>query len=72
MKPWITDEMKRVINQKHFLFRRYKRGIITFEVYNNHKNLCSRMLRNCKADYFNYKFESCRGNIRNTRKKVFN
>ena len=52
LKPWITNRIKEQIKQKHFLFRQYKRGIIPFHVYNNHKNACVRILRNAKITYF--------------------
>ena len=70
MRPWLTSSIKRLVNHKHFLFRRYKRGLIDFDTYNNHKNLCTRSLKKCKTDYFNRKFESCKGDLKKTWKNL--
>jgi len=63
-KPWITDQHMASINRKHYLFRQYRRGIVTFEEYNTYKNQVTRMIRNAKSRYFVYKFESALGNAR--------
>ena len=65
-KPWITDEIKRLINRKHLLFRRFKEGLIHFDVYNYHKNLCTKTIKRSKEDFFKRKFDMCRGNLRKT------
>ena len=70
LKPWINNEIKVLINQKHSLFRRYKRGEIEFRVYNNHKNYCVRALRRAKQNYFRFKFEASRGNIRESWRNI--
>ena len=70
MRPWITNDIKRLINRKHFYFRRYKQGLVPFDVYNHLKNLCSRMITKSKVDYFKHKFDSCKGDLKNTWKNL--
>ena len=64
LKPWITHEIKDQINHKHSLFRQYKRGLISFQIYNSYKNICVKSLNKAKYNYFKLKFERCRGDIR--------
>ena len=66
LRPWITNAIKTQINRKHFLFRRYKRGEVDYGVYNSYKNACVKAITKAKRDYFRYKFEACRGNIKET------
>ena len=70
LKAWINNEMKVLVNQKHSLFRRYKRGEIEFRVYNNHKNYCVRALRRAKQNYFRFKFEASINNIRESWRNI--
>ena len=37
VKPWITNEIKTLIKEKHALFKTYKCGGIDFETYNSQK-----------------------------------
>jgi len=64
MKPWITNSLIDCIDRKHNLFRRYKRGLVNFDVYNSYKNIVTSLLRKVKTNYY-YKRFSC-GN-RNSR-----
>ena len=51
-KPWITNELVRMINRKHFLFRQYKRARVAFGVYNNYKLRLARLIKNSKKNHF--------------------
>ena len=42
VRPWITDNIRRMANYKHHLFKLYKNNRIAFQEYNNYKNnLCT-------------------------------
>ena len=66
LKPWISDRIKIHINQKHFLFRQYRKGLVSFELYNNYKNMCTKLLKQAKIDYFKLKFDNCRNDLKKT------
>jgi len=66
MKPWINNEVLNCVIRKHELFREYKRGLVSFQVYNSHKNLVTRTLRRVKSEYFKNKFNSNMNNARGT------
>jgi len=57
-KPWITDHLKVFINRKHSLYKQYRRGFVTFQVYNNYKNQVTHMLRREKENFFINKFNA--------------
>jgi len=61
MKPWITEPLIECIRRKHELFRNYKRGYVTFEYYNNFKDVVTRLLRRAKVKYFTRKFDAVKG-----------
>jgi len=63
-RPWITDEHIISINHKHNMFRQYRQGIVSFQVYNTFKNQLTRVLRRAKVEYFNTKFRSSIGNTK--------
>jgi hypothetical protein len=65
-KPWITDELMRLCNIKHDLFRRYKVGEIDFLIYNRFKNKFTTSIKRNKCAYFRNKFEKCKDDIRAT------
>ena len=64
IRPWITNDIKRLINRKHYYFRRYRQGLIDFDVYNDLKNVCSRSIRQSKVDYFKRIFDACSGDLK--------
>ena len=65
-KPWISDELKRKINEKHSLFKSYKMGNIAFDIYNDFKNRLTRQTNNAKKFYFIDKLTTNRKNIKAT------
>jgi len=69
-KPWINRELINCINRKHDLFRQYKRGEVQFDVYNTFKNRVSSIIRRVKCKFYCNKFDSVRGDVRETWKIV--
>jgi len=63
-KPWITNQLMESITRKHYLFRQYKQGNVSFDEYNNFKNHVTCNLRKAKADYFKVKFRNSFGNAK--------
>jgi len=70
LKPWISNNLIRCINRKHFLFKQYKRGLITFERYNVFKNYLTALLRRTKERYYQNKFTSHVNDSRKTWKLI--
>ena len=70
LKPWISQRIKEMLNRKHFLFRQYRRGQISFQDYNTYKNSCVRHLRQAKVIYFKNRFDKCRGDARETWRNI--
>ena len=61
-KPWLTSNILDRINEKHRLFRLYKRGVVSFDVYSNMNNLVSKILKRAKLNYYRNRFSSYMGN----------
>jgi len=70
LKPWITSSLKHCINYKYVLFRKFKRGQISFQRYNLYKNILGRVIRRSKARYYCNKFSSCRSDPKTTWRTV--
>ena len=70
LKPWITNEIKRMANHKHCLFRQYKRQLIEFNIYNNYKNNLNRLIKMGKRRYYTDKFNNCHNNSKKTWKVI--
>jgi len=70
MKPWITSDVINCINHKHFLFRQFKRGEITFNHYNTFKNHVTGLIRRVKLKYFDNVFRSRMGDVSETWKGI--
>ena len=64
--PWIDTVLANAIKQKFYLFANYKRGIATFNEYNQFKNALQTKIRQAKMKYFKYKFEQTFGDIKKT------
>src|ERR1044072_2313284 len=54
--PWLTLGLLNSINQKHKLYRNYKRGIIPLQLYNNYSNQLKALLKKAKRKYYTDKF----------------
>lgn len=72
LKPWINNEIRRMVNYKHHLFKEYKSHNIPFEEYNRYKNNLNSKLRKSKRAYYMYKFNNCRNNQKQTWKTINN
>ena len=70
LSPWISQEIKRMANFKHKLFKQYKRGNTSFEVYNSYKNNLNSKIRSEKRNYFTNKFNMCSDNIKETWRNI--
>ena len=71
LKPWITDNIRRMVNFKHQLFKQYKNRIIAFETYNNYTYNLQRIMEKAKRDYFVRRLNNnCENNIKKTCKIV--
>jgi len=70
MKPWITRAMKKCIEYKHVLFRRFRSGEVEFERYNCYKNMLTGVLRRSKRHYYHAKFKSCGSDSKLTWKTI--
>jgi len=58
LKPWITDNLLSCIRRKHYLYRLFKRGELTFDYYNAFKNQVTKLIRRVKLKYYSDKFKS--------------
>ena len=66
VKPWIDNSLRNKIKRKHYLFKRYDIGAIPFETYNKFKLQTEKDIKVAERNYFQRKFENCRGDARNT------
>jgi len=56
-KPWFTDELRRLCNIKHELFRKYRSNEVSFSAYNTFKNKFTKILKKKKIEYYKNKFD---------------
>ena len=54
--PWITAGLHNSIDQKHKLYRNYKRGIIPFQYYSNYNKHLKLLFKKAKKEYYTNKF----------------
>ena len=66
IKPWIDNTICNKIKRKHYLFKRYKLGAISFHTYNNFKLKTEKDIITAKRNYFQTKFADYRGDSKNT------
>jgi len=66
LKPWITNSLIDCIRYKYVLFRKFKKGLISFQRYNSYKNLLTSVIRRSKSQYFYNKFRTCQKNPKTT------
>ena len=69
-KPWFDDDLRRLCDMKHELFKKYKANQESFISYNNFKNRFTALLKRTKSNYYKEQFERCRHDIRCTWKKI--
>lgn len=70
LKPWITNDIRRMANQKHRLFKQYKLHRVPFDEYNNYKCNLDKIIKKSKKDYFSMKFNKCRNDVKRTWKII--
>ena len=64
--PWLTPGLLNSIDQKHKLYRNYKRGIIPLQLYNNYSNQLKALLKKAKRKYYTNKFCEVNNNSKAT------
>ena len=65
-KPWITTEILAKIHKKYDLFKRFKNGQITYDVFRSYKTELKKQLKKVKQDYFRNKYKNCQGDSAST------
>ena len=68
--PWLSRGLLKSINQKHKLYRNYKRGIIPFQLYNNYDKKLKTVLKLAKRKYYIKKFDDFKNDTKNTWKLI--
>lgn len=71
-KPWFDDDLKRLCDMKHDLFKRYKANEVSFDDYNYFKNQFSSLIKRTRQNYFRDKFERSKSDIRATWRNINN
>jgi len=69
-KPWISPQLKECIDRKYELFRQFKLGIVSLQLYNTFKNQVTRMIRKAKNRFFLDRFRSNSNDARETWKSI--
>ena len=69
-KPWLTDDILKLIQFKQFLYNDYKKGYIPFYIYNNFKNRVCKVTKKAKDRYMRGKFQDCIGNSAKTSQNI--
>ena len=70
LKPWITANIRRMANFKHYLFKQYKQNNISFQRYNLYKNNLNNVIKKAKRNFYISKFENSNRNIKKTWKTI--
>ena len=65
-KPWITPELKQLIDRKSQYFELYRLGVITHAENNSFKNTINSKIKRTKADYYKKRFLKLKNNIKST------
>lgn len=71
-KPWFDKDLKLLCDNKFKLFRKYKKGLIPFDEYNNYKNRFASLLKLARRNYFKDKFAKCQNDMQATWRNVNN
>ena len=66
IKPWITSEILASIRAKYDLFKRFKNGQITFDVFKTYKKELKKKLKQAKHVYFRNKYKNYQGDSSST------
>ena len=65
-KPWITTEILNSIHYKYALFKQFKNGQITYDVFRAYKTDLKKKLKKAKQNYFRNKYKCCQGDSAST------
>ena len=65
-KPWITKEIKDLINQKSYYFNLFRKNLISKSMNNSLKNKINRTIRDAKTKYLSNSFQSGGKNTKKT------
>ena len=67
-KPWFNAHLKKMCNKKYALYRKFKRNPTVYREtrYKHYRNKVNFEIRKRKLEYYNMKFGSAQGNIKNT------
>jgi hypothetical protein len=68
--PWITTDLLKCINKKHRIYRKYKRGIVSFSRFKIFRNMLIKALRVSKRNYYFHKINSNNGNMKQMWKTI--
>ena len=70
IKPWIDHETKEKIKKRQNNFLLYRRGLMSREEYNRHRNTVTALIRNKRRDYYANKFTELKDNLKGTWKLI--
>ena len=68
--PWLTKGLLKSIDNKHQLFRRQKRGLVSLDEYKRYCNMLTSLLRLSKKNHFSNRFEHFRNDVSSTWKLI--
>ena len=70
--PWITSGLMNSINEGHRRYKLYLNGLISIDNYKKYKNKLNLLIQKVKSEYYDLKFQNCKGNIKTTWKNINN
>ena len=65
-KPWIKGWVLLKIKRKHYLYKRYKQGAITYNDYKIFESQVSKIIKKAKYDFYIGKYNQCAGDTKET------
>ena len=66
LSPWLTDGLLKCIRKKHQLFKESRNNNTLISAYKRYRNSLFFIIKNAKKQYYGEKFETVRGNIKDT------
>ena len=60
-QPWMTGDMRKVLNKRYKLFQKAKLGNdpLLWKAYKQMRNTCTHLIRKSKAEYWKNEFQNC-------------
>lgn len=68
--PWLSRSLRKCIDKKHALYKGMKSGRTDPSAYKRYRNILCNVIRNVKRDYYEQKFSSCIGDIKQTWRNI--